>query len=499
MVSPEIISIAEPQHEAVDATELLTRAMQVIEIFTARQSLTEGEKAQLRQLVGTGSMRLGKNTDQATYDSVMEARNAFFQDWLNWGDPAHLLHGSLESYRKERPTLAPIDTFVNTLGAISDHGIDGAKVVRSLPKVIGYSPGSVTRRLANFKELGINGVKVVNSFPKVIGLSPENVRKKIANLKELGIDGVKVVNSFPAAIGLSPERIEKRLTNYKELGIDGVKLINRHPTGIGFSTENVKRKATSLLKFGIDGARVINSFPTAINYAPESVEEKLANLERLGIDSVKAVDSFPIIIGYAPKSVEEKLDNLKELGIDGVKVVNSSPRVISYAVEKVKEKLASFEELGIDGAKVINSFPAAISYASEGVQIKISALIDSGLIKSGSELPLDNKTQISSFFILPIESLLLYLTYVDIGQVDLQRIGYDAKNYVSNELGIKNSAQGKKEYLNKLGEIYIKLGGVAISQAERMPTPENYHLEMAKLAKTCPEEHGPDPRQDCSS
>ena len=142
-------------------------------------------------------------------------------------------------------------------------------------------------------------------------------------------------------------------------------------------------------------------------------------------------------------------------------------------MDSIKSSMDNLISHDLDAVKIVTAMPAVLALSSEGISTKIASLIESGLIKSGSDLPLETKSQINSFFIMPIESLLLYLTDADLSNTNLDKIGYTAKQYVFKQMNAASTHERKKLYLEKLPELYSGMGAIAINHANYISIPKS--------------------------
>jgi hypothetical protein len=125
------------------------------------------------------------------------------------------------------------------------------------------------------------------------------------------------------------------------------------------------------------------------------------------------VNTIPQTLGLNPDSVKAKMDNLTELGLDVVKVVNAMPAALSLNPDSAKVKMDNLTELGLDASKVVNSMPAVLTYNFSKINIAAYSLMKAGLWEEspsfeGYKTKL-NRGEETSVFVLPIESLMIYL------------------------------------------------------------------------------------------
>ena len=194
-------------------------------------------------------------------------------------------------------------------------------------------------------------------------------------------------------------------------------------------------------------------------------------LADLGLDPAKVINALPSALGYAPDSVRAKVDNLRELGLDPAKVINAFPAALGYAPDSVRAKVDNLRELGLDSAKVITAHPVALNLAPDSVRAKVYALMKTGLVNDEQPFPTD-EAFIKNFFILPTESLLLYLAdHPDTDSVDLMKLPYRARAY-ARQRGATTSAERKMlyehEYGNPESQLRQTLGYVAVLNAMRL-------------------------------
>ncbi|MFZ1249448.1 MAG: hypothetical protein WAQ24_03940 [Candidatus Saccharimonadales bacterium] len=201
----------------------------------------------------------------------------------------------------------------------------------------------------------------------------------------------------------------------------------------------------------------------------------------LGLNATKIVNALPAAIGLSPEGIRAKMDNLTALGLNAIKIVNAHPAAISLSPEGIRAKMDNLTALGLNATKIVNAHPATIGLSPEGIRAKINALVEHGVIRRSSELPLDSTSQISAFFMLPIESLLLYLAHTAPQKVPLAIISSAARSFAQHTLGAKNTAERKRAYLERLPKVYSVLGDIALAHAEYIKLPKGFVLQNQSL------------------
>lgn len=411
----------------------------VLDAFSVEQ--LDIDTQTLLQTIEIGSTKLTTSFDAESRQAVIDARSRFFDDTLGWGDESHTLHTAFKRFKVTNPTAIPIDNFIQAQHYLLTRNVDVIKVIDGLPAAIGYSIDGIQTKMDNLSNLGIDAAKIVSSQPGVIGLPPESVREKVDNLSQLGIDAIKVINQSPNTLGFSQENIRAKMDALTELGLNAPNIINLHAPAVGYSTKGVQVKIDNFTSLGLDGVAIINKIPRLLGLSVEIVADKMANLNSLGLDGAGIVNYYPNILSSSADSIRSSMDNLSAHGLDAVKIVTA--------------------------------MPAVLALSSEGISTKIASLIESGLIKSGSDLPLETKSQINSFFIMPIESLLLYLADADLSTTNLDTLGYTAKQHVIKHMKATSTHERKKLYLEKLPELYSGMGAIAINHANYISIPKS--------------------------
>jgi hypothetical protein len=189
---------------------------------------------EVNELLKIGSYRLDESPDKDMRQSVIVAREKFFE-FVGIDEVA------LNTFKNFNPTLIPLNTFINTQRVFYELDLDAAKVINAFPPAIAFAPESVRAKVYNLTELGIDAAKVINAFPQAMSYATESIITKVNNLTELGLDAAKVINAFPQAIGYAPEsvrakvRLLDRTVNILKWEYKAKELIETSPSILGFN------------------------------------------------------------------------------------------------------------------------------------------------------------------------------------------------------------------------------------------------------------------------
>ena len=123
--------------------------------------------SELSRVIITGSKRLDEPVNQTVeaHTEIMAAREQFMR-FVGIPDE------TMRTFRVEKPTIIPLDTFIDSQRTLTELGLDAAKVINTHPAAIGYAAESVKAKFDNLTELGLNAAKVINTHPTAIGLAP---------------------------------------------------------------------------------------------------------------------------------------------------------------------------------------------------------------------------------------------------------------------------------------------------------------------------------------
>jgi uncharacterized protein YkvS len=248
--------------------------------------------------------------------------------------------------------------------------------------------------------------------------------------------------------------------------------------------------------YGVNLTRAIKVSPAALSYNPESVRAKMKNLEDLGLDAARVVNALPAALSYNPESVRAKMKNLEDLGLDAARVVNALPTALGYSPKSVQAKMANLKDLGLNAARVVNALPAALAYNPESVRAKMTLLAP--VFKQDSSLR-DNMSFIKGVLILPIESLLVYMSERYSPDDDPTKIPYQARSFMGSK-GVTN-APGRKEYLKQHKDELVKnMGCIAIRVLHYTKTDgaETDQLLCGATVEQCPLLVDPNVSPECS-
>ncbi len=172
---------------------------------------------ELTSIIAIGSRRLNDPVNQTT-----EAHTEIIQARIQFMNFIGVPEATLGTFLAIKPTIVPLDTFINTQRTFTQLGLDAAKVINASPAAIGYAPESVRAKFDNLIQLGLDAAKVINALPAAISYAPESVRAKFAFLEESiallnwEYSAQELVQTYPAVLGFSPQklRILRRIAAY---------------------------------------------------------------------------------------------------------------------------------------------------------------------------------------------------------------------------------------------------------------------------------------------
>lgn len=286
---------------------------------------------QLNELVDLGSVRMNPQTDVELRSEVVSARESFM-------NIVGVKPGPISRFKKDRPTLLPLDTFINAQRAMFQLGLDAPRIIDDTPSSLNYTAESIHAKIDVLTQIGIDAASVINQHPASLGLSGETVRQKVALYETLGLDPVKIINKHAPALGFSVKSIRSKFDGLTDLGLDAKKVVSGYPAVLGLAPETVTGKMKNFTDLGLDGAKLVNAYPHAISFATESVAKKyqviteIAQHLRWSGSSKELAEEFPRLFSF-------NIQKLFLLGAIGAKHIDASQRDVS--VEDIRKALAN--------------------------------------------------------------------------------------------------------------------------------------------------------------
>lgn len=269
-------------------------------------------------------------------------------------------------------------------------GLDGSRLVRKLPVIMGHSSKSVASRMQMFGDLGFDAVSLVNRKPQIMSHAPETVADRFAGLAKRGLDAHKIIQFIPGALGVNEERLDKLFTFLEEQGLDARRTINAAPAILPLSIDpasesSLPAKIRNLEAMGFDAAVLLAKYPKALCSSPETMKKKLTILGKItrGIGSgVLAQDvalHAPINLTRSSESMWVAAQLTAATGSYQAETAAQVNSIIQAGPEAALRKLVGLDELpndvqgrkasiferllSVDGRKDIGAF-AVLTYMS---------------------------------------------------------------------------------------------------------------------------------------
>ncbi|MGI9027468.1 MAG: hypothetical protein ACR2FM_01330 [Candidatus Saccharimonadales bacterium] len=292
------------------------------------------------RLIRLGSEAL-VGSDQSR-DITLLARRTFWGEHMGWDDPDSSFHSTYQRLQRNKPSLSPLSTSIESIITLDSHSIDVPRMIQRNVSVLWKKASTLETNILGYSEAGYDAVTLVNSHPPAVNVTPKR-HVQVEALIGSSCNAHAVITSNPKLLTRSDEAIRQYVQygfNYTDRRYNsdaGQDLVNFCFDELGMSSDQF--------------ARQINTF-TGNRIEPEKMMKLKSAMDESGLDTNRLIASNLRLLASDPDKLLKRISDVSrvcaKLQWDGspLALINHAPRVLASSDRKLAVHARLFARFG---------------------------------------------------------------------------------------------------------------------------------------------------------